>query len=389
VSSISVTAIVVAAGSGRRFGGSPKQFRTLAGRPLVEWSVSALAAHAGIADVVVVVPEADVDGERGRRLRGLPGVARVVAGGPSRTQSVRRGLDAAGAAEFVLVHDAARPCVPAELIDAVIEATRCHGAAIPALAVTDTVKRVAGDTVVETVPRGALRRAQTPQGSRSDWLVAALDAALQGPVEPTDEAAALEFAGRRVAVVAGSERNVKVTTEEDLAALERRLGPGPETRIGSGYDIHRFGGDGPLVLGGVTFPGETGLAGHSDADVLLHAVMDALLGAVGDGDIGVHFPPDDPAYRGADSAALTRQVSERLATAGWLPVNVDITLLAERPRLAGRRDEIRQRVGQLLALPVDRIGLKATTLESLGALGRGEGIACQAVALVRRVSHDG
>jgi 2-C-methyl-D-erythritol 4-phosphate cytidylyltransferase/2-C-methyl-D-erythritol 2,4-cyclodiphosphate synthase len=289
----------------------------------------------------------------------------------------------------VLVHDAARPLATSRLVDAVIAATVEHGAAIPALPVPDTVKQLDDAGGVErTLDRARLRLAQTPQGSRTDWLVAALDDARSAGVEVTDESAALECAGRPVNVVAGDSRNRKITTAEDLETMRQDQGRVPELRVGSGFDIHRIDASRPLVLGGLVFPGEPGLAGHSDADVVLHAVMDALLGAACLGDIGHLFPPEDPAFAGADSTGLATEVAARLQQAGFEVVNLDITLLAERPRIRDRATEMRGAIGDCLGVDTDRIGLKATTLEKLGSLGRSEGIACQAVALIHRVEKS-
>jgi 2-C-methyl-D-erythritol 2,4-cyclodiphosphate synthase len=239
--------------------------------------------------------------------------------------------------------------------------------------------------VLETVDRNQFRLAQTPQGSRVDWLREALDHARAEGTDVTDEAAALERVGRKVRVVEGEVRNRKITSTEDLLEARRGLErPGEDLRVGIGYDIHRFGDGRRLVLGGIEFPGEKGLAGHSDADVVLHAAMDALLGAICLGDIGMLFPPEDPQYAGADSRDLAREVARRLDQQGFGVINLDIALMAERPKIRARADEMRRSIGQALGIPFERVGLKATTLEKLGALGRAEGIACQAVALVSR-----
>jgi 2-C-methyl-D-erythritol 4-phosphate cytidylyltransferase/2-C-methyl-D-erythritol 2,4-cyclodiphosphate synthase len=379
--------VVVAAGLSSRVGGSlPKQFRNLGGRTVLERSIRAIAGRPGIAGVVVVLAAGEVAGPRGRAAGAVPGVISVVAGGRTRAESVREGVRAAGDAPFVLVHDAARPFAPPELVDRVIAATIRDGAAVPGLPVVDTVKEVdERDRALRTLERGRLRLAQTPQGARTEWLARALDRALESGRQVTDEAAALELEGHPVTVVAGDPRNGKITTAEDLTAAERGAkGGATEMRVGSGFDIHHFDPDRPLVLGGVRFPDEPGLAGHSDADVVLHAAMDALLGAAALGDIGTLFPPDDPSFAGADSTVLAREVARRVREAGWSTLNVDLTVLAERPKIKPRSDEMRSAVAECLGLARDRVGLKATTLEGLGALGRREGIACQAVALLRR-----
>jgi 2-C-methyl-D-erythritol 4-phosphate cytidylyltransferase/2-C-methyl-D-erythritol 2,4-cyclodiphosphate synthase len=378
--------VVVAAGSATRFGGSiPKQFIDLGGRSVLERAVRAIADRPALRGVVVVLPAEEMDGPWAERARDWPGVLTVVAGGTTRTRSVMRGLDAAPQTPFVLVHDAARPLAAAALIERVIEATRAHGAALPGLAVADTVKEVdRAGMVGATLDRASLRLAQTPQGARSDWLRQALAAAEEAGVELTDEAAALERAGHGVAVVSGDPWNRKITSAQDVEALRDKFEEAEmELRVGIGFDIHCFDESRSLVLGGVRFEGEPGLAGHSDADVVLHAAMDALLGAAGLGDIGVHFPPDDPQYAGADSRGLAERVAQLLGERGVRIVNLDLMLLAERPKIGDRAQQMRETIANCFGLEAGRVGLKATTLERLGALGRGEGIACQAVALVR------
>jgi 2-C-methyl-D-erythritol 4-phosphate cytidylyltransferase/2-C-methyl-D-erythritol 2,4-cyclodiphosphate synthase len=379
--------VVVAAGRSTRFGGGvPKPFVVLAGRTVLERSVACLANRSGIDGVVVVVPEADVGAERGRTIRAWPGVAAVVAGGASRADSVLRGLEAADGASHVLVHDAARPFASPELVGAVVAATLRHGAAVPVLPIADTVKEVERGEIVGTGERDRLGLAQTPQGSRADWLRSSLGRARAEGFEVPDESAALERAGHRVATVPGDPANFKITTSGDLAEAERRLaGDGaPELRVGTGFDVHRVDPGRPLVLGGVRFEGEPGLAGHSDADVVLHAAMDALLGAAALGDIGRHFPPGDAAWAGVDSRDLARRVAGMLSAGGFTIVNLDLTLLAEAPRIRDRVERMRAAIAESLGTDASRVALKATTLEGLGALGRREGVACQAVALVAR-----
>jgi 2-C-methyl-D-erythritol 4-phosphate cytidylyltransferase/2-C-methyl-D-erythritol 2,4-cyclodiphosphate synthase len=385
-SSGSVIGVVVGGGRSRRFGsGVSKQFVDLGGQPVIARAVSGLASRPGVAGVVVVLPQEDVLGDHGAAVRALPGVCAVVAGGRTRSESVRCGLEPARGHEWVLVHDAARPLASPRVVDAVIEATRLHGAAIPALALSDTVKEVdpAGEVVAATLDRRSLRLAQTPQGARTEWLLEALERARRDGVEVSDEAGALERAGRTVRVVAGDADNLNITTVDDLERARLIVGGGaPALRVGIGYDIHRFGADRELVLGGVVFPGEPGLMGHSDADVVLHAVMDAVLGAASLQDIGAHFPPGDPRYRDAASSGLAAVVAKRIHESGFAIVNVDVTVLAERPRIGPRASEMRAAIAACLAIPSARVGLKATTCEGLGALGRAEGIACQAIALL-------
>ena len=251
----------------------------------------------------------------------------------------------------------------------------------------DTIKRHDGaGFVAETLDRGRLRLAQTPQGARRDWMLEALKAAAAAGAEVTDEAQALERAGRRVALVAGDPSNTKITTQQDWAEALRRIeGDEGALRVGHGYDVHRFGGTRALVLGGIAFSGEGGLIGHSDADVVLHAAMDALLGAAGLPDIGHYFPPGDPRFAGTDSAVLSREVAGHVRSAGFRIANLDLTLLAERPKIRERVGAMRETIASCFLTDPARVGLKATTLEGLGALGRGEGIACHAVALLARL----
>jgi 2-C-methyl-D-erythritol 4-phosphate cytidylyltransferase/2-C-methyl-D-erythritol 2,4-cyclodiphosphate synthase len=381
-------AIVVAAGKSSRLGGAiPKQFLELGGETVTSRAVRAMTACSGIHGVVVVLSPGELGGSREAALRGLDRVLAVVPGGSSRTASALAGVEAASGADVVLVHDGARPFVDAVLVAAVLDATRQHGAAVPVVPARDTVKRDDGTGfVAETVDRGPLRLAQTPQGARRDWMLAALRLALASGSDITDEAQALERAGRRVALVSGDPSNVKITTPQDWSDALRRVGDDDlPLRVGHGYDVHRFGGGGGLVLGGVPFPGEQGLLGHSDADVVLHAAMDALLGAAGLPDIGHYFPPDDPRFAGADSAALAREVAGHLRSAGFRIANLDLTVLAERPRISERVGAMRDAIAAGFLIDRARVGLKATTLEGLGSLGRGEGIACHAVALIQRV----
>jgi len=379
------TGIVVAAGRSARFGGPlPKQFLQIGGRLVVERSVDRLAEAAEVGEIVVVLAQEDIEGEFAARIRAHRRVGAIVAGGETRAASVAAGLAAVPTDRtYVLVHDAARPLASAELIRRVIEATRVHGAAIPVVGLPDTVKRVdAAGRVEATLDRSALRLAQTPQGANKAHLIDALAAA--GANASTDEAAALAAAGHRVVTVEGEATNIKITTAVDFADVRRELEGDVDLRVGTGFDIHRIDPSRPLMLGGVRFEGEAGLAGHSDADVVLHAAMDAVLGAAGAGDIGKLFPPDDDRWAGADSLKLAETVLKTVNESGFRIVNLDLMLLAERPKIGPRADEMRARVAGAFALDPDRVGIKATTLERLGSLGRHEGIACQAVALLTR-----
>lgn len=365
-----VWTIVVAAGDASRFG-RPKQYEPLAGRRVLDWSLA--AARAASDGVVVVVPRAEAG-------RPEPAADVVVAGAASRAGSVRCGLAAVPAeAGVVVVHDAARPLAGAELFRAAVRAVTAGAAgAVCAVPLTDTVKRVDGTRVTATLDREGLWSVQTPQAFRAG----ALRAAHAGAGEATDDAALVEAMGEEVVVVPGHPGNVKLTGPADLAMAEALAGA-PALRIGQGYDVHPFS-DEPgrrLVLGGVGFEEEHGLIGHSDADVVAHAVADALLGAAGLGDLGVHFPDTDEAWSGADSLVLLGEVVRRVAEAGWRPVNADCTVVLDRPRLAPHRVDMEARMSEVLAAPVS---VKAARPEGLGALGRSEGIACSAVALVRR-----
>jgi len=384
---MSVVGILPAAGSGRRFGAA-KQFRDLGGLPLSVHAALGFERVPAIESYVVAVPP----GEEERvaallRAHGLRKAHRVVAGGAERADSVRLALDAAPAdATLAVIHDAARPFASPALFERVIEAARAHGAAIAAVRCVDTVKEGEGDRIVRTHDRSRLWLAQTPQAFRVDWLREAYGTLGVQAGRFTDEAALLEAAGREVRLVEGEKENFKVTEREDWERAEAKVqaASGPAFAVGQGIDVHAFEPGRRLVLGGIEFPGEVGLAGHSDADVVLHAVMDALLGAAGLGDIGQHFPDTAEEFRGADSGRLLQVVVEKLRKAGWAVGNVDLTVLAQKPRLGPRREAMRENVARLLEIPAARVNVKASTTERLGFVGRAEGIACQAVALLIR-----
>ncbi|MEK7246594.1 MAG: bifunctional 2-C-methyl-D-erythritol 4-phosphate cytidylyltransferase/2-C-methyl-D-erythritol 2,4-cyclodiphosphate synthase, partial [Pseudomonadota bacterium] len=306
-----------------------------------------------------------------------------VMGGATRQESVRRGLESLVEMRprLVLIHDAARPLPDAQLISRVLDALATAPAAIPALAVADTLKR-AGENrrVVATVPRAGLWRAQTPQGFRFDDILAAHRRLADA--EATDDAQLAEMAGLAVAVVEGSEDNAKLTTPEDWARAERRLGAALEPCTGSGFAVHRFGPGDHVALCGVKVPHDAGLEGHSDADVGLHALTDAILGALGAGDIGQYFPPSDPTWKGAASDIFLRRAAEMVAAAGGRIVNADVTIICERPKIGPHRLAMVERVAAILGLAPTRVSVKATTTERLGFTGRAEGIAAQAVATV-------
>ncbi|MFN0093070.1 MAG: 2-C-methyl-D-erythritol 2,4-cyclodiphosphate synthase [Acidimicrobiales bacterium] len=367
-----VWAVVVGAGSGARFGGE-KQYEQVAGRRVIEWSL--LAARAACRGVVAVVPP-------GRAGAPEPLADRTIAGGATRSASVRAGLaEVPAEADVVLVHDAARPAASVGLFRRVIAAVVDGAeAAAPAVPIADSLRWRGGGPA----DRSALVAVQTPQG----FAAAALRAAHAGSPEATDDLTLVEAAGGRVVLVEGEPSNTKLTHPSDLtgaaAALGERAAAALEVRVGHGFDVHPFSADPgrALVLGGVVFPGERGLAGHSDADALAHACTDALLGAAGLGDIGQHFPDEDPTFAGADSIELLRETVRRLAAHGWAAVNLDCTVVLEAPKLAPRSAEL---VGRLSAAAGAPVSVKAKRAEGLGSLGRREGIACWAVALIRRV----
>ncbi len=370
-----IAALLVAGGSGSRFGGDvPKQYARIAGRPVIRHAAEALAPH-----VALLQPVGDPV-EVARTLDGLAHLP-VVPGGATRQASVRAGLEAlaAHAPDVVLVHDAARPYVPPGTVAAVLDTLRTHPGAIPAVAVADTLKRVRAGQIEATVPRDGLYRAQTPQGFRFPLLLALHRAS---PDSLTDDAGLLEAAGETVAVVAGSENNVKLTFPEDAVRLERALATLMEPHVGTGFDVHAFAAGRPLALCGVVVPHDRGLAGHSDADVGLHALCDAIYGALAEGDIGRHFPPSEAAWKDADSARFVVHAAGRIAARGGRLANVDVTLICEQPKITPHAPAMIARVAALLGVDPARVSVKATTTERLGFTGRGEGIAAQAVATV-------
>ena len=384
-----VAAIVAAGGRGTRLGaGVPKQLLTIGGESILRRSVRLLASHPRIDEVVVVLPEDLLHEVPGEDLAGGKPIS-VVAGGPRRQDSVKNGFDVVrGRADIVVVHDAARPFASADLVSRTIDAAAESGAALAALAASDTVKLAAeggaGEFVVErTVPREQVYLAQTPQAFRTSVLAAAIDAGFAGAVA-TDEAALAEAAGFRVRIVQGEPTNVKITTMTDLKAAEVVTGGaagGAAMRVGTGYDLHRLVEGRPLILGGVTVPSEKGLAGHSDADVLAHAITDAVLGAVARGDIGRHFPDTDPRWKGASSMAMLAHAVGLARDAGFDLVNVDAVVIAERPKLAPHLDAIRASLAGVLGIEAARVSVKGKTNEGVDAIGRGEAMAVQAVVL--------
>ena len=370
----SVTAIIVAAGASRRMGFDKLSYRLPDGRTVLETSCALFAAHPAVDELVLVAggnrPQCEAIAAA------CPKPCTVVQGGATRADSVRSGL-AAAKGQLVAIHDAARPFASAEIITAALQATAESGAAAPAVPVKDTIKVADKDgKVVATPDRATLYAVQTPQCFDRALYLQALEAVSGEKASlVTDDCSLFELAGLPVTLTAGDYANLKITTKEDLQK-EKTM------RIGHGYDVHRLVEDRKLILGGVEVPYEKGLLGHSDADVLLHAVMDAVLGAAALGDIGQHFPDTDPAYKGADSLALTREVAKIIAAHGYKVGNIDATILCQRPKLAPHIPAMRQNIADAFGLPLDAVSVKATTEEHLGFTGEGLGIAAHAVALI-------
>ena len=401
-------ALIVAAGRGHRVGGPlPKQYRQLAGRAVLGHSLQRFASHPRIDRVRVVINPTDrtLYDEAARESGSAADAALLapVSGGETRQDSVRNGLESLADAppDLVLIHDGARPLVSAAVIDGALDALDGHDGALPALAVSDSLKRAAlGSAVIAgTVPREGLWCAQTPQGFRYPAILDAHRAAAGSAL--TDDAAVAEQAGLSVVLTPGDEDNLKITTEQDFARAERILAAQSgrdvaaaaeaafETRVGMGFDVHRFGPGDHLMLGGVAVPHAQGVVSHSDGDVVLHAIVDALLGAMAAGDIGTHFPPTDEAWRDAESALFVAHALKLLAERGGHLNHVDVTVICQRPKIGPYRQAMLARLSDVLDLDLARISLKATTTERLGFTGRGEGIAAQAVATVRLPIESG
>jgi 2-C-methyl-D-erythritol 4-phosphate cytidylyltransferase/2-C-methyl-D-erythritol 2,4-cyclodiphosphate synthase len=397
--SVTAAALIVAAGRGARAarngfapnqqGFAPKQYALLAGRPVLAHAVAAFDACPAVRTITVVIHaddrhlyDAAVHGCSAR-------LTQPVVGGATRQESVRLGLASLQSAspDVVLIHDAARPFVTPEIVARVLAALATHDGAIAAEPLADTLKRDAGDGAIgATIARAGLWKAQTPQGFRFAAIMAAhAHAAAAGGPAFTDDAAIAEAAGLRVALVPGSARNFKITTPEDMAMAEQLVSPPApalESRTGTGFDVHAFCPGDHVWLGGVRIPHDRGLLGHSDADAPLHALTDALLGAIGDGDIGQHFPPSDPAWKGAASHLFVADAARRIAARGGRIVNVDLTILCEEPRIGPHRDALRGAIADMLGIDVARVAVKATTTEGLGFTGRREGLAALASATV-------
>ncbi len=372
-------ALIVAAGQGNRVGGEvPKQYRVIAGKTVLAHAHEALASHDAIDGVVVVVAAGQQD--LAQALLGED--VQVVVGADSRRGSVHAGLEAiaaAGGADIVLIHDAARPFLPPVVVDRLLDALMDKDGAIPILPVADTLVRGADGFMENTVDRAQLHRVQTPQAFRFPAILAA-HRTWDTAHDATDDAQILRACGHDVILVQGDERLNKLTYEQDFSRVQALLAPAFVTRVGMGYDVHRLAAGEPLWLGGVLVPHDRGLAGHSDADVALHAIVDAVLGALGDGDIGSHFPPSDPQWRGASSDRFLAHARDRVKAHQGRIDHIDLTIICEAPKIGPHREAMRARIAEILEVSIRQVSVKATTTERLGFAGRREGIAAQAVA---------
>jgi 2-C-methyl-D-erythritol 4-phosphate cytidylyltransferase/2-C-methyl-D-erythritol 2,4-cyclodiphosphate synthase len=385
---VHVSAIIAAGGRGVRFGGTlPKQFLLLGGRTILQRSVDAILSSDCITDLVVALPS-DLVANVPDYLRDRAKPITIVEGGARRQDSVANAFEVVSArADVIVIHDAARPFVTADLIARTVDAAVEHGAAIAALAATDTVKRADADGLIQqTIPRTEIFLAQTPQAFRPSVLRDAL-ARAGSAGDATDEAALAERAGHPVRLVEGDRRNLKITTTDDLMMAERMVGASESReeqtrlRIGNGYDLHRLVPGRPLILGGVTIPFEKGLDGHSDADAVCHAVTDAILGAAGAGDIGRHFPDTDAAWKGVDSMVLLTRAVEIVASAGFGVVNVDVVVIAERPKLVPFLEAMRANLSRAMGIAAGDVSIKGKTNERVDSMGAGDSIAVHAVAV--------
>jgi 2-C-methyl-D-erythritol 4-phosphate cytidylyltransferase / 2-C-methyl-D-erythritol 2,4-cyclodiphosphate synthase len=383
-----VAAVVVAAGRGERAGASiPKQYRPVGGEPMIRATLRAFLGHPRI-DFVQPVINPNDRGTYKRAIGGLKNLLPPVAGGATRQASVLAGLEALAShgPGLVLIHDAARPFVSAALIDRAIGAGRSSGAAVPGIALADTVKSIDDSgAVTETLDRSTLRIVQTPQAFAFNLILEAHRRAAAARRESfTDDAALAEWAGQRVSVFAGEAANLKVTTADDFARAEMtRLAALSDVRTGNGFDVHAFAEGDHVMLAGIRIPHPRGVTGHSDADVALHALVDAILGALAEGDIGAHFPPNDPQWKGAASDRFLAFACERVRKRGGLIAHLDVTIVCEAPRISPHRDAMRARIADIANVAIDRVAVKATTSEKLGFTGRGEGISAMATATIR------
>jgi len=383
-----VAAVIVAAGRGERAGADvPKQYRPIGGEPMIRATLRAFLAHPRIDFVQPVINPNDRDTYQ-HAIAGLEDLLPPVAGGVTRQASVRAGLEALASRRpgLVLIHDAARPFVSGALIDRAIGAGRTCGAAVPGIALADTVKSIDKSAIVtETLDRSRLRTVQTPQAFTFNLILEAHRRAVAAQRENfTDDAALAEWAGQRVSVFEGEADNLKVTTSDDFARAEMtRLAALSDVRTGNGFDVHAFAEGDHVMLAGIRIPHSRGVTGHSDADVALHALVDAILGALAEGDIGAHFPPSDPQWKGAASDRFLAFACERVRKRGGAIAHLDVTVVCETPRISPHRDAMRARIADIANVAIDRVAVKATTSEKLGFAGRGEGIFAMATATIR------
>ncbi len=376
---MSVTALIVAAGSGSRMGGDlPKQYRRIGGKSVLAHAIDAMASHPLI-DVVRVVIGPGQERQASGAIEGRD-VGTLITGGLTRSESVRAGL-AEIDNNIVLVHDAARPFCPPDVIDRLLAGLLDHDGAVPVLPVADTLA-LAGATIEAAVDRSGVVRVQTPQAFPRQKLVDAYRC-WPGPTPPTDEASVVRAAGGHVAAVEGAASLEKLTSLSDWSRAEAMLAAKLVSRTGTGFDVHAFAGDGPIVMGGLSIDHDKGLAGHSDADVVLHSITDALLGAAALGDIGQHFPPTDPRWKGADSEIFLAHAAALVRGQGGIIDFVDCTVICEAPKVGPHREAMRANVARILDLPIGAVSVKATTTERMGFTGRSEGIAAQASATIR------
>jgi len=383
-----IAAVIVAAGRGERAGANiPKQYRPIGGEPMIRATLRAFLAHPRIDFVQPVINPNDRDTYQ-HAIAGLEDLLPPVAGGATRQASVFAGLEALASRSpgLVLIHDAARPFVSAALIDRAIGAALSSGAAVPGIALADTVKSIDESAIVtKTLDRSRLRIVQTPQAFTFNLILEAHRRAAAARHESfTDDAALAEWAGQRVSVFEGEADNLKVTTADDLVRAEmRRLAALSDVRTGNGFDVHAFAEGDHVMLAGIRIPHSRGVMGHSDADVALHALVDAILGALAEGDIGAHFPPSDPQWKGAASDRFLAFACERVRKRGGAIAHLDVTVVCEAPRISPHRDAMRARIADIANVAIDRVAVKATTSEKLGFTGRGEGIFAMATATIR------
>jgi 2-C-methyl-D-erythritol 4-phosphate cytidylyltransferase/2-C-methyl-D-erythritol 2,4-cyclodiphosphate synthase len=388
---MSVVAVIVAGGSGLRAGGGlPKQYQLVGGKPVLRWTLEVFLSHPLVSKVQTVIGLGH-ESLFASATEGLSSLLKPVVGGGSRQDSCRSGIEAClnFDPQKILIHDAARPFLSQDLISNIIRELDHASAVIPGLPVADTMKYAPSGMIERTVDRASLWFVQTPQGFHYDKILAAhLKAKNDGQLSFTDDAAVAEYAGMRVQIVAGEQKNRKLTTAHDIDEADREHSTGrfenlPDVRMGQGIDFHVFEKGNAVTLCGVKIPHTHKLKGHSDADVALHAITDAILGAIGEVDIGQHFPPSDKQWKGAPSSIFVAKAMELLAVRGGMLANVDLTILAEAPRIGPHLVAMKESLRDMLGIAVDRIAIKATTTEKMGAIGRKEGMSASAIATVR------